>query len=657
MTIRRLRDWLLANDPAFSRVRMAGRVTVTILVTLAMLAAMAQVWALPPAAYGLAITLAIQSGLSVRDLGPARQFVTRLIGCGAALVIVTLAALLEPYRMVSDLVFLAVVFAASFARSYGPRWMAVGMFAFMSYFIGAYLHPSPDQIPAVAAGVLTAALVAHLVSTVILPDRWQRDLSRTLVALDARIGGILDDLAAISATGEVPPARRRQVMARVSHFKDAMLMAESLLPRPASEAPAGDDPALRLTLALFDLHLAVESAAVLGLQSPPQPAMLDAVRGRDGAALARLAEAMPPGPAAETAGSLVWLDRARRAVTQDVAAVLSAEGLRPPAPPVPPAPSGGRISLDAPAMRSAIQITLAAAVAMVFGLMLSRERWFWAVLSAFLVFTNTRSRGDTMLRALQRSGGTLLGLVAGVGVAALLSGHVAISALVALSCIFLAFYMLQVSYAAMTFFVSIVLALAYGMMGVLTPGLMVLRLEETLIGSAAGMAVAFLVFPTRTRATLDAALTGWYDAMDALLSAGPRDGVSALAEAQALAQAQALERAYRDVAAAARPLGSSWQVVTRPGHVRQTLALMMAATYWAKMAVQGAGGDSPDPAALDGAKARLAALRASGSECFYVPRPVRSVTRRHLPLSERKAALALEMVGLLLDRLKPVTPG
>ncbi|PII38707.1 hypothetical protein T190_17520 [Sinorhizobium meliloti CCBAU 01290] len=147
---------------------------------------------------------------------------------------------------------------------------------------------------------------------------------------------------------------------------------------------------------------------------------------------------------------------------------------------------------------------------MVFGLMLSRERWFWAVLAAFLVFTNTRSRGDTAVKALQRSAGTLAGIVVGLAAASAIGGTVYIVLPLGAACIFLAFYFLPVSYATMTFFVSVVLSLAYSLLGVLTPQLLELRLEETLVGSVAGAAVAFVVFPTKTRTTLDAAIRNWW---------------------------------------------------------------------------------------------------------------------------------------------------
>ncbi|MGO6906477.1 FUSC family protein, partial [Rhizobium ruizarguesonis] len=232
-----------------------------------------------------------------------------------------------------------------------------------------------------------------------------------------------------------------------------------------------------------------------------------------------------------------------------------------------------------PLLRSALQITLASALAMGFGLLLSRERWFWAVLAAFLVFTNTNSRGDTAMKALSRSLGTVFGIAIGLLLATLISGQLAIAIPVAAVCIFLAFYFLQVSYATMTFFISIVLCLVYGMTGVLTLDLLQLRIGETVIGAVAGTAVAFLVFPARTRGALDAALARWFQALEDLLNA-IGEGKSGF---ELIALSQKIDACYRDVTVAAKPLGSSWSVVTRPGQIRQTLAIFLSCTYWARI--------------------------------------------------------------------------
>src|SRR5262245_6743590 len=112
-----LRDWLVANDPAFSRLRQALRVTLTIAFSFSILFAIhILIVPLPAIAYALGILLSIQGGLTVRDRLPSEQLVTRLIGCLVSILVVSLAAVLEGYRHVTDFAFLALIFAISWAR-------------------------------------------------------------------------------------------------------------------------------------------------------------------------------------------------------------------------------------------------------------------------------------------------------------------------------------------------------------------------------------------------------------------------------------------------------------------------------------------------------------------------------------------------------------
>ena len=123
--------------------------------------------------------------------------------------------------------------------------------------------------------------------------------------------------------------------------------------------------------------------------------VVEAMLARDGERIdeemARLGDVAPR--RAETVKALLWLRNVRQRLARSLAKLTPADLEEP------LAQSGGtatrwKPSLADPALKAAIQITLASGIAMVFGLMLSRERWFWAVLAAFLVFTNTRSQAE-----------------------------------------------------------------------------------------------------------------------------------------------------------------------------------------------------------------------------------------------------------------------
>ncbi len=651
------RDWLLANDPALSRLRMGTRVTLSILLSFTILLLIHMlIVPLPTASYGLGIVLSIEGGVAVRDKGSARQLITRLLGCLASLVVVGIAAALESQRVLSDFIFLVVIFLASSARVYGPRGFAIGMFAFTSYFLGSYFHPTIGELPVVLIGPVVSALVSHWVRAVLLPDNWRRDLLRSLESVRGRINQILFKLAALAADGKVDEADRQELRQLEDRLKEVVLMAESFIPRPPGGVFDGaSDPAAELAIRLFDAHLATESAIVLSYQSAPSFVLVHAVIEDDKAVLSAQEKAvadMEGQPQGETARALLWLGAARRQLVEtidtgrrtDFAEIASVEEVS--------TPTAIDFSLKNPVMRSALQITLAAAIAMTLGLALSRERWFWAVLASFLVFSNTNSRGDTAIKALQRSIGTLFGIAFGLVLASLLSHQMGIAIAVSIVCVFLAFYFLQISYATMTFFISIVLCLIYGMMGVLTFDLLKLRLEETLIGAIAGTLVAFLVLPARTRGALDTALAKWFETLKELLSAV----LDKKSQPELIVISQKVDACYRDITLAARPLGSTWSIVTRPGQIRQTLAIFLSITYWSRILARNHTADAVD----DDLKRRIAAdigmldtVAPRGSECFLITRKQMRPTGRHLPLWREGARLAVEMIGSTLERLYP----
>ncbi|TCQ28128.1 putative membrane protein YccC [Rhizobium sp. PP-CC-3G-465] len=685
MDVFSLRDWLLANDPAFSRLRTGLRVTLSVCLSVGLLAALHSfILPLPKSAYALAITLSIQSGLSVKDASMREQFVTRLMGCGVCIGVVGLVALLEENRVASDLAFLVLIFLATYARTFGPRGFALGMFAFMSYFIGAYLRPDLGDLPATALGPLTALLVGQGVRRFVLADDWRVDLGRAVAAVETRVDRIL---ARISArTGGIDERDRRQMDRQVERLKDAVLMAESFVPtRPETEGrhdAERDDPRrVAVTICLFELHVAAESLVVLSRQAFPPARLVAALRAGTRERVERLARnAARSAPddiyLQETIDACLSLDAVRRrlavAVQRFVAAPDVSRGMEAP-------DNAGAVglklagfTLSDPAVRTAIQITLASALAMVFGLMLSRERWFWAVLSAFLVFTNTRSRGDTAMRAVQRSIGTLFGISVGLVAASLLQTMTPVILVLAAVCVFLAFYLLAISYAAMTFFVSIVLALVYSLIGSLTPEVLILRLEETVIGSLAGLAVAFLVFPARTETLAGEALHRWCTALRRLLT----DAAEGRSGFDLIHRSQVLERAYAELSSVVRPLGSSWQLVTRPGVVRQTLMTLMTATYWARTFAGGLAADpsrngldfhvvgagEADEGGLPSAQmvplvaealAAVDRIEAKGGALFLTKRMALPRKRRHFRLSRQSSLVGLEMIALTLSRLEP----
>lgn len=138
------------------------------------------------------------------------------------------------------------------------------------------------------------------------------------------------------------------------------------------------------------------------------------------------------------------------------------------------------------------------------GQLVSHERWYWAVGAVWWIFVNTTSRGATLVRGFRRVLGTVIGIAIGLVIAVPLDGAGAPTAALVAVCVFGIFYTAAVSYTWMMLAVTVMAGLLYGLLGVLNPGLLALRVMETGVGAlGAGLAV-LLVLPVTTHATTDA---------------------------------------------------------------------------------------------------------------------------------------------------------
>ena len=473
-------------------------------------------------------------------------------------------------RNLIDTLFLVIIFIAVYLRKFGARWNAVGMYGFMCTFIAAYLHPALGDLSGVAVALVLSAVVAHAIRNLVLPERRDRDFHVAVAAVGSRLMALSLALADIERTGSVDPETARAVVEIEGEVKDAILIAEGNLPIKAPDA-ASDAERRDMVVALFDLQLAAESAIFVSFDDSTE-----LQKGVSGTAISDLDKAAKAGRRIERTWTAV-----KRAEAALSAKVFHGEM----APPLIPAATSSNGPFADPAFKLAIQVTLAAAIAMVGGLWLSETRWFWAILTAFLVFTNTQSRGDTAMRALARALGTLFGIVVGIGLATVLAGHYVVAGVLIVAFVFTGFYYLQLSYAVLTFFVTLVVSLLYGLLGEFTPALLVLRLEETLIGSAAGIFISFVVFPRSTSAAAGAAVESYFAAFDDLL-VGALDNLRTGAHGGLIIKARAIDKRLDELSLAARPLGSNWQLVRRPGQVRRTLIRFRGAAHWAHILAQ-----------------------------------------------------------------------
>ncbi|MFJ9037542.1 FUSC family protein [Streptomyces sp. NPDC102406] len=174
-----------------------------------------------------------------------------------------------------------------------------------------------------------------------------------------------------------------------------------------------------------------------------------------------------------------------------------------PVPPGVPAPAFGT-GLARITTRQAVQATAGAGFALAVGQVLSDQRWYWAVGATWWVFVNTTSRGETLVRGFRRFLGTLLGIGLGFLVAVPLHDEPVAAAVVIAVSVFGIFYTAAVSYTWMMLAVTVMASMLYGLLGVLDPALLALRVTETAVGALGAVLAVLVVLPVTTHAVTDA---------------------------------------------------------------------------------------------------------------------------------------------------------
>ncbi|MFD7295147.1 FUSC family protein [Streptomyces sp. NPDC059897] len=241
-----------------------------------------------------------------------------------------------------------------------------------------------------------------------------------------------------------------------------------------------------------------------------------------------------------------------------------------------------RSGLDRPTTRAAFQVAVGSALAIVGGEFLSSQRWYWAVLTCWVVFLNTASTGEIVIKGYRRVLGTVLGVVAGVLLAGAVGNHTWVAFVLVLVCVFAAFFTAPLSYALMSFFVTAMLGLLYTLLNTYSFDVLVLRIEETALGAACGIIAAMLVLPVRTDSRTDELLATVLERLGDVV-AGAVEQLSGGPAADLLDRARDLDTALDDLRASTKPLTHAIAPQReRRQTVRYLVALLETSAYHAR---------------------------------------------------------------------------
>ncbi|OLZ73666.1 hypothetical protein AV521_06380 [Streptomyces sp. IMTB 2501] len=605
-------DRLAASDPGLLRLTAGLRTVVAIALALAVLAALR----VPVSQLVAGAMAAMVSTFAIRETQRAQQAVTLALGLPVALASVSLGALLNQRVVLGDLFFVALIFCAVYGRRFGDRGTALGLIGFQVYFLSLFVHATTATLPALYGVLCVAFACSAAARFVLLPQTPAGTLDRLRRAFRARLAQliavqaelldvgpdgvekVLEDLrtatarlheTALMIQGRLEDGASDATVARLLQRRtaDAEIASERLglllltarsaertdtltLHLPGAPLPLGGElpvrdeatEALRRDLQALRVlmlrplgeargtALAQVRNRLLGYREEENlpkasPAVQDVFRGLGEAARAALGLRLALDGPQDESDDTPATARSREELDAEDAAIEAGEE----AEAEEPEPGG----LSRPTTRAAVQVAVGSALAIVGGELLSSQRWYWAVLTCWIVFINTASTGEILVKGYRRLLGTVLGVVAGIGLAGLVGHHTWTAFALVLVCIFAMFYTAPLSYTLMSFFVTAMLGLLYTLLNTYSLSVLVLRVEETALGAACGVIAAAVVLPIHTDRRTNELLVEVLNRLADVTRAAV-DQLSGGAGADLVEQARDLDQALADLRAATEPL-------------------------------------------------------------------------------------------------------
>jgi uncharacterized membrane protein YccC len=638
----RLRDLVAASDPGLLRLVAGLRTAGALALTLAVLAP----FGAPVPSLVAGAIAAMVATFAIREKQRAAQAVTLVLGLPVALASLALGSVLSTRVVAGDAFFVVLIFCAVYGRRFGDRGTALGLIGFQVYFLSLFVGASAADLPHLCGVVAVAFACSALMRFAIVPATPARVLDRLRQAFRARLAQLLAaQVELLDAGPEDADKALAGVREGTARLHETAMMIQGRLEEGTSDESVArlvqrriadaEVAAERLGLLLLTarsaeradtltLHLpgaAVPSAGRLPVRDEATDSLrrdllalrmlvLQPVGGARGTALAHVRnrllgyrdeENLPAAPPAvqdvfrgvgEAARAVLGLHtaldgpqdesddspataRSREELDAEDAAIGGAEETE-------REEEEQLTGLRRPTTRAAVQVSLGSALAIVGGEFLSSHRWYWAVLTCWIVFINTSSTGEILVKGYRRLLGTVLGVVAGIVLAGLVGQHTWTAFALVLLLVFAMFYTAPLSYTLMSFFVTAGLGLLYTLLHTYSLSVLVLRVEETALGAACGVIAAALVLPVHTDRRTDELLGTVLDRLAEVTEAAV-DQLSGGPSVDLLDRARELDQALADLGAAVQPLTHPVTPLrSRRATARYVVALLETCAYHAR---------------------------------------------------------------------------
>ncbi|MFF7731583.1 FUSC family protein [Streptomyces sp. NPDC007984] len=636
----RLRDRIAASDPGLLRLTAGLRTVGAIALTVAVLSLFgADVHILVAGAIA-----AMVATFAIREKQLGAQAVTLALGLPVALASVSLGAVLNTRVVIGDAFFVVLIFCAVYGRRFGDRGTALGLIGFQVYFLSLFVGATVASLPALCGAMALAFGSSALMRFAVVPATPTGVLLRLRLAFRARLAQLVSaQLELLDAPAEEMDKVLKALRDGTARLHETAMMIQGRLEEGTPDESAArlvqrriadaEIAAERLGLLLLTARTA-ERADTLTLHLPGAPAptitgpampdeagatlrrdllalhtlVLRSGGGDTGTGLAHVRnrllgyrdeENLPPASAAlqdvfrgigESARSVLGLRIALDGPQDDSDDSPATARSREELDAEDAAIDGGgeeseqeeQTGLRRPTTRAAVQVAVGSSLAIVGGELLSTQRWYWAVLTCWIVFINTSSTGEILVKGYRRLLGTVFGVVAGIVLAGLVGNHTWTAFALVLVLIFAMFYSAPLSYTLMSFFVTAMLGLLYTLLHTYSLDVLVLRIEETALGAACGVVAAALVLPVRTDRRTNELLGTVLERLAEVTEAavGQLSGGSA---DELLDRARDLDQALADLRAATQPLMHPVTPLrTRRNTARYVVALLETCAYHAR---------------------------------------------------------------------------
>lgn len=168
--------------------------------------------------------------------------------------------------------------------------------------------------------------------------------------------------------------------------------------------------------------------------------------------------------------------------------------------------------------RMALQMAVALSAAFVAGSIVFPGHWAWTVLTAFIVCSAARGRGDAAYKGVLRLAGAFAGTLAAATLAHVWAPAGLGEAALIFAILFAGVYLREVGYAYWAGCMTLILAMLSRSSDGVDLALLGVRFEAILTGAVCAVAAAWFVFPIRTEAVIRRRLAGVLRALDDLVA-------------------------------------------------------------------------------------------------------------------------------------------